>query len=231
MDDRHSKKRKSSSKPESHPSLEEKEAMTASLEKARLKEVHPAQPTPLEPPPSFAPLVVDLGTAASNLSAVSDTAATHDYDYGDRYGGVQSTRYNSNAVDDKEQDARNEYYYQQGRPHRSASSAPGYPAHFSAPFYQADVYGQGHHASTAYTRESTSPVMERMEKLMKGIERASAASALAIQSFLVRVSFIVFVEIISSSMDPVERPLSAFHWKGVGSESCWFPAGFPELCH
>jgi hypothetical protein len=109
MDDRQIKKRKSS-KPESHPSQEEKEAMTASLEKARLKEVRPAQPTPLEPPPSFDPPVVDLGSGAPNSTAVSDAAATHDYDYGDRYGGVQSTRFNSNTVDDEELDARNEYY-------------------------------------------------------------------------------------------------------------------------
>jgi hypothetical protein len=43
MDDRHSKKHskrdKHASRQESHPSFEEKEAMTASLEKARLKEV------------------------------------------------------------------------------------------------------------------------------------------------------------------------------------------------
>jgi hypothetical protein len=189
MDDRQSKKRKSSSKPESHPSQEEKEAMTASLEKARLKEVRPAQSTPLEPPPSFVPAVVDSGTAAPNSTAVSDAAATHsEYDYGDRYGGVQSTRFNSNAVDDEELDARNEYYFQQGRPHRSASSALGYPAHYSAPFFQADAYGEGHRASTAYTRESSSPVMEHME----GIERTSAASALAIQSFVGQGEFYRF---------------------------------------
>jgi hypothetical protein len=103
MDDRHSKKHskkeKHSSKPDSHPSSEEKEAMTASLEKARLKEVHPAQPTPLAPSPSIAPPVVDSGTAAPYSSAVP--AASHDYDYGDRYGGYQPTRYNSNAVDDE----------------------------------------------------------------------------------------------------------------------------------
>jgi hypothetical protein len=136
--------------------------------------------------------VVDSGTAAPNSSAVTDAAATHDYDYGDRYGGVQSTRYNSNAVDDVEQDARNEYYFQQGHPHRSVASAPGYPAHYSAPFFQADAYGQGHRASTAYTRESSSPVMERMEKIMEGIERASAASALAIQSFVGQGEFYRF---------------------------------------
>jgi hypothetical protein len=135
MDDRLTKKRKSS-KSISHPSQEEKEAMTASLEKARLKEVRPVQPTPLEPPPSFDLPVVDLGTAASTSTAVSDEAATQgDFDYGDRYGGVQSTRYNSTAVDDQENDARNEFLYQQGHHARSASSsALGYvPGPFLRP--------------------------------------------------------------------------------------------------
>jgi hypothetical protein len=109
MDDRHSKKhsrKNKDPKPVNHPSPEEKEAMTASLEKARLKEVQPAQPTPLAPSPSVTPPVVDSGTAAPCPSAVPK--ASHDYDYGDRYGGYQPTRFNSSAVDNEELDARNE---------------------------------------------------------------------------------------------------------------------------
>jgi hypothetical protein len=169
--------------------------MKASLEKACLKEVRPVvQPTHLEPPPSFEPPVEDLGTAATTSTAFSDRAAAQvDYDYGDRYGGVQSTRYNSTVVDDQEIDARNEYLYQQGRHVRSAtSSAPGYPAHFSAPFYQANAYGQGHHVSTASTRELPSPALDRMEKILEGIERASNASSLAIQSFVGQGEFYRF---------------------------------------
>jgi hypothetical protein len=190
MDDRQSKKRKS----KDHPSVEEKEAMTALLEKARLKEVRPVA-THLEPPPSFEPPAEDLGTAASTSSAFPDGAATQgDYDYGDRYGGVQSTRYNSTAVDDQENDARNEYLYHQGKHvHSATSSAPGYLAHFSAPFYQADAYGHGHRASTASTtRELPSPALERMEKILQGIERASTTSSLAIQSFVGQGEFYRF---------------------------------------
>jgi hypothetical protein len=113
MDERLSKSKRKSSK-SAHPSQEEKEAMTASLEKARLKEVRPAvQPTPLEPP-SFEPPAKNLGTAAP--TAFPDAAAAQvNYNYGDRYGGVQPTRYNSTAVDDQENDARADYIYQQRR--------------------------------------------------------------------------------------------------------------------
>jgi hypothetical protein len=182
MDDRQTKKRKAA---KDHASQEEKEAMTASLEKARLKEVRVVQPTPLEPPPSIDPPVEDLGTPAPSTSAY--------FDHGDRYGGYQSTHFNSSAVNDQELDAQNEYRYHQGRNVRSAtSSAPGYPAHFSAPFFQADAYGQGHRASTANMRELPSPALDRMEKILEGIERASSASTLAIQSFVGQGEFYRF---------------------------------------
>jgi hypothetical protein len=197
MNDRLSKPKRKSSK--DHPSQEEKEAMTASLEKACLKEVRPVgQPTQLEPPPSFEPPVENLGIAAPTPTAFPDVAAAQvDYVYGDRYGGVQSTRYNSTAVDDQENDARNEYLYQQGRHICSAtSSAPGYPAHFSAPFYEADAYGQGHRAFTAPSRENPSPALDRMQKILEGIGRASNASSLAIQSFVGQGEFYIWSHLI-----------------------------------
>jgi hypothetical protein len=193
MDYRQSKKSRKTAK--DHPSQEEKEAMTASLEKARLKEVRVVQPTPLEPPPSFDPPAEDLGTAAPSPSAYPDGAASQVvFDHGDHYGGYQATRFNSSAVDDQEIDARNEYIYHQGRHVRSAtSSAPGYPAHFLAPFYQADAYGQGHCASTATTtRELPSPALDRMEKILQGIKRALTASSLAIQTFVGQSEFYRF---------------------------------------
>jgi hypothetical protein len=97
-------------------------------------------------------------------------------------------------VNDQELDGRNEYLYQQGRHIRSAtSSAPGYPAHFSAPFYQADAYGQGHRASTASTtREIPYPALDKMERILQGIERASTASTLAIKTFVGQGQFYHF---------------------------------------
>jgi hypothetical protein len=65
MDDRPSKPSKRKLAKSAQPSHEEKEAMTAELEKARLKDERPlVQPTPLEPPPRFEPPVGDLGTAS-----------------------------------------------------------------------------------------------------------------------------------------------------------------------
>jgi hypothetical protein len=185
MDDRLSKPKRKPAK-SAHPSQEEKEAMTASLEKARLKEVRPAaQPTPLEPP-SFEPPVESSGTAAPPPTDFPDTAAAQvDYDYRGRYGGVQPTRYNSTAMDDQENDARAKYIYQQGRHIRSAtSSAPGYPAYYSVPFYEPNAYGQGHRVSTAPQRENPLPALDRMQQILEGIERATNASSLAIQSFV-----------------------------------------------
>jgi hypothetical protein len=80
----------------SQPILPKKrsEALTAILEKARLKDERPVvQPIPLGPPPNFEPPVGDLGTAApphnnfsSNVAAASNVDPDG-YDYGGRYGG------------------------------------------------------------------------------------------------------------------------------------------------
>jgi hypothetical protein len=168
--------------------------MTATLEKARLKEVRVVKPTPLEPPPSFEQPSGDLGTAAPSPSAYPDgTASQADFVHGDHYGGYQATAFNSSAVNDRELDARNEYHYQQGIHARSAtSSAPGYPAQFSAPYYQADAYGRDHRASTASARENPYPALDRMERILQGIERASTASSLAIQTFVGQGEFYCF---------------------------------------
>jgi hypothetical protein len=193
MDERQSKKaRKLAAK--DHPSQEEEEAMTATLEKARLKEVRVVQPTPLEPPPSFDQPPGDLGTAAPSPSAFPDgMAAQDDFAHGDHYGGYQATAFNSSAVNDRELDARNEYHYQQGLHARAAtSSVQGYPAQYSAPFYQADAYGRDHRASPASAREIPHPALDRMERIMQGIERASTASSLAIQKFVGQGEFYRF---------------------------------------
>jgi hypothetical protein len=183
MDERPNKLSKSKPAKTSHPSFEEKEAMTAELEKARLKSV------PLEPPQVFAPPVGDSGTAAppyedasSNVAAASNVCP-EGYDYGDRYGGYQATRFNSTQVEDREYDARVEYRYHQAT--RRLSSVPGYGDAYSASFNDPNAYGQGHRASNAATqRESQAPpALDRRECILESIELATSASSLQLQSF------------------------------------------------
>jgi hypothetical protein len=184
MDDRHSKKAGKADL--DSPSQEEKEAMTATLEKARLKDVRVAQPVPLATQPSHTQPPGGLGTAAPNPSAIPAGTATQGY-HGDHYGGYVTTAFNSSAVSDREVDSRNEYHYQQGlySSRAATSTSQGYPAQFSAPFYQADAYGRDHRAYAASSaREIPHPAMDRIEKLMEGIARATTASSNAIQQFV-----------------------------------------------
>jgi hypothetical protein len=160
--------------------------MTATLEKARLKDQRPAdQSLPLDPPPYFEPPAEDLGTAAPPLNDFLFEAASAnvDYDYGGRYGGFQPTCFNSTMVDDQEHDARADYNFHASR---LVSSVPGYSASYSAPFYDPDAYGPGRHASSAAPpRESPAPqALDRMQLILEGIERATSASFLAIQMFV-----------------------------------------------
>jgi hypothetical protein len=153
MDYRHNKSSKRKPAKSAQPSHEEREAMTAELEKARLKDEWPSvQPTPLEPPPHFEPPVGDLGTAAPPLNdfpsneAAASNVDPDGYDYGGRYGGYQATRFNSSLLDDHECDARVEYIHHASRP---VPSAPGYVGSYSAPFTDSNAYGQSHHSSNA----------------------------------------------------------------------------------
>jgi hypothetical protein len=168
-----------------HPSQEEKEAMTATLEKALLKDEHPAvQSGPLKPPPNFKPPTGDLGTAAPPLEHSSEVAAAPnvdmDYDYGGCYGGYQPTRFNSTLLNDSECDSRAEYIHHATRRH---PSAPGY-ASYSAPFSNPVMYGQGYRASSAtQPRESPTPqALDRMQQILEGIEHATSTSSIAIQT-------------------------------------------------
>jgi hypothetical protein len=114
MDDRQKPSKRKPAK-SAHPSQEEKEAMTVTLEKARLKDERPAvQSSPLEPP-NFEPPAGDLGTAAPPLEYSSEVAAAPnadmDYDYGGCYGGYQAPRFNSTLLNDRECDSRAEYFH------------------------------------------------------------------------------------------------------------------------
>jgi hypothetical protein len=182
MDDHPNKPSKRKPAKSAHPSQEEKEAMTAELEKARLKDERlSVQPIPLEPPPHFEPPVGDLGTAAPPLNDFSsDVAAASNVDRDGYYyrGGYQATRFNSSMLDDRECDARAEYIHHTTR---LVPSAPGY-----APFTDPNAYGQGHHASSAaQPRESPAPqALNRMQQILESIEHATSASSLAMQSFV-----------------------------------------------
>jgi hypothetical protein len=190
MDDRPNKSSKWKPAKSAHPSQEEKEAMTAELEKARFKDEWPSvQPIPLESPPHFELPVGDLGTAApplndfsSNMAAASNVHPDG-YDYGGRYGGYQATRFNSTMLDDRECDARAEYIHHATR---RVPSVPGYVGSYSSPFTDPNAYGQGHHASsTAPRRESPVPqALDWMQEILESNERATSASSLAIQSFV-----------------------------------------------
>jgi hypothetical protein len=194
MDDRQNKPSKR--KPVKS-SYEEKEAMTAELEKAHLKDDRPSvQPTPLEPP-HFEPPVGDLGTAAppyevSSHEAAASNAYPEGYDYGGHYGGYQATRFNSTQLDDRECDAGAEYRYHQAT--RCPTSAPGYVGAYSAPFNDPNAYGQGHHASNAAPQgESQAPqALNRMQRILENIERATSASSLHIKSFFGQGELILY---------------------------------------
>jgi hypothetical protein len=53
------------------------------------------------------------------------------YDYGARYGGFQSTRFNSMLVNDDEADARAEWRYNH---HRHSAQTAGYAGLYSVPY-------------------------------------------------------------------------------------------------
>jgi hypothetical protein len=102
------------------------------------------------------------------------------YDYGERYGGRQSTRYNSSLVDDEEADARVEWLYQS---QRQASRMPAYGGPYQHPFPSAQ--GGGLRASfDDRQRESHAiPALDRIKKVMERMERQLAASTSASMAY------------------------------------------------
>jgi hypothetical protein len=199
MDERPNKPSKRKPAKTSHPSLEEKEAMTAELEKVCPKSV---QPAPLEPPQVFMPPVGDSGTAAppykdapSNVAAASNVCP-EGYDYGNRYGATRppaSIAHRWTSVS-----ATRGLSTVTTRLRRCPTSAPGYVDAYSAPFNDPNAYGQGHCASNAATqRESQAPpALNRMERILESIEHATSASSLQLQLFFCQGDLIFyFVEI------------------------------------
>jgi hypothetical protein len=195
MDDRNKPSRRKLAKT-SLPSAEEKEALTTAFNSKLPKSV---QPAPLKLAKVFAPSVGNLGTPAPSFNASSKVAASstaysdEGYDYGDRYGGYQATRYNSSQVDDREHDARADFCYQQAN--RRPMPAPGYVDAYSAPYSDPNAYGQCLHASfEAPQRESQAPpALDRMERILERIEGASSASSIQLQAFIGQGELIFFI--------------------------------------
>jgi hypothetical protein len=157
------------------------------------------QPAPLESAKVFVPSVEDMGTptpsfdASSNMAASTAAYLDEGYNYRDRYGGYQATCYNSSQVDDREHHARAEFRYQQAT--RRPTPAPGYVDAYSAPYSDPYAYGQGLRASNkAPQRESQAPLaLDRMERILECIERASSASFIQLQSFIGQGELIFYI--------------------------------------
>jgi hypothetical protein len=151
----------------------------------------PVQHAPLTQLEDFAKPVGVLDAAAPtfdglyNVEASSGFNPDEGYDYEDRYGGYQATRYNSTQVDDDEADARADYRY-----HRYHQPAPEYVGAYSAPFTDPNARGRGLRAShDEPQRESQAPqALDPMERIMERMERqqaaASSASSKQLQAFI-----------------------------------------------
>jgi hypothetical protein len=71
-----------------------------------------------------------------------------------------------------------------------------------------------------------------MEKILEGIERASTASSLAIQSFVGQgVIYRFFLNYFSLSWSQLSVCSPLFIGRKLGLKAAGFSAGFPELCH
>jgi hypothetical protein len=100
------------------------------------------------------------------------------YDYGARYGGYQTTRFNSTLVNDDEVDARADFRYHQ---HRQSAQTAGYIGAYSAPFSDPSAQSRGFRASFDDSKEESqaSPALDRIEHIMERMERQQVASTFA----------------------------------------------------
>jgi hypothetical protein len=104
----------------------------------------------------------------SNVEASSGVYPDEGYDYGDRYGGYQATRYNSTQVDDDEACARADYRYHW---YHQPAPAPEYVGVYSTPYSDLNARGRGLRTShDEPQRESQAPqALNRMERIMEHI--------------------------------------------------------------
>jgi hypothetical protein len=127
------------------PTLSSKENMESKLNRKLPKSTWvPVQPAPLAQSEVFTLPVGVSDTATptfdgtSNVEASSGVYPDEGYDYGDRYGGYQATRYNSMQADDDEAEARADYrYYRYHHP----APAPEYVGAYSTLYSNANARG------------------------------------------------------------------------------------------
>jgi hypothetical protein len=143
------------------------------------------EPAPI-PAPSAPPSVKVVAPVGNNPSKAPSFDGSSNYgsrgvypegyDYGERYGGRQSTRFNSSLVDDEEADARVEWLYQS---QRQASRMPAYGAPYQHPFPSARGGGLRASFDDRHRESQAIPALDRIEKVMERMERQLAASTSA----------------------------------------------------
>jgi hypothetical protein len=123
----------------------------------------------------------------SNVEASSGFYPNEEYDYGDRYGNFQATRFNSSHVEAEEADARAGFRY-----HRYYQPAPTYVDTYSAPFIDPSARGRGLRVSHGDPQKESQapPAFDRMERILEHMERqqaaASSASSQQLQAFIIQ---------------------------------------------
>jgi hypothetical protein len=100
------------------------------------------------------------------------------YDYRERYGGYQSTCFNSSLVNDEEADTRADFWYHR---HRQSAQTAGYVGANSAPFSDPSARSRSFRASFDDSKRESqaSPALDRIERIMERMERQQAAATSA----------------------------------------------------
>jgi hypothetical protein len=128
---------------------------------------------PVEVQPTPAPTF----DGTSNMES-RGVCADEGYDYGVRYGGFQTTRFNSTLVNNEEADTRAEYRYHR---HRQSAQTGGYLGVYSAPYSDPSAQNRGFCApfNDSKRESQASPALDRIEHIMERIERQQAAASSA----------------------------------------------------
>jgi hypothetical protein len=140
---------------------------------------HPVQTTPLieeaVAPVEVQPTAVPTFDWTSN--AESQGVYPDGYDYGARYGGHQTTRFNSSLVNDEKADARAEWQYQR---HRQSAQ----PAVYAGPYMTSYPSAQSSRFCASFDdsqRESqVSPSLNCIEAIIERMEHHQAAATSAL---------------------------------------------------